>query len=126
MNLNIKLDRERLVKTTDEPFLIAKNETLTLNFTSRYDLTNAVVKIKNGTEKETFKFSKTLAVPKSFIFAGKLNIQVELYVGGDKAKVWDILPLKIIETDQEIQCFDYLDNIDKRLTALEKLHEIIM
>ena len=107
-----------------EPFLLP--DKLELDFQSiGYDLTSAFITLKNGEVKEKHKLIRPFTVPEKFIFAGLLNISVDAYKNGVLIKHWDILPIKIIETNEKMECFDLLADLDKRLTALEKQHEII-
>ena len=107
-----------------EPFIMPDKLEFTFNSIG-YDLTSAFITLKNGEIKEKYKLTQPFTVPDKFLFAGILNIGIDAYKNAVLIKHWDILPIKIVETHENLECFDLLADIDKRLTALEKQHEII-
>lgn len=83
-----------------EPFLVAKNEELCLEFESGNYLTdNLIINLKNGKLSEKYKVSKNFQVPKEFLQGGELFVGVNLLVKGDVVKHWDCEPITIIETN---------------------------
>ena len=113
--------KEQFVRLGDtEPFIITENDGLILFAESFYDLTGAVITLKNGSVKTTRKFTNNFSVPKEVLFSGRLNISVDLYAGGKKVKHWDCLPLRIEEAECQVRAFDEFSAIEARLAALEK------
>lgn len=103
-----------------EPFLLP-DDNLILSFEHKgYDLTNAFITLRNGEIIEKFKFKKSFEIPKKFLFVGDLYIKVEMFLGGEKAKQWITLPIRIRETETNLVAFDLLNAIEKKLEFLEK------
>lgn len=124
MKKRIELNKNNVARLDNtEPFLMPDG--LELEFNSTYDLTNAFVSLKNGEAQGQYKLTKTFKVDEKFLIAGTLNVGVIAYHNGTPIKKWAILPIKIIESDYGVVAFDYLADIDKRLSALEKSHQII-
>lgn len=125
----------RLVES--EPFLMP--DKLIVRFIHQgYDLSNAFVTVKNGTKIEKYKFANPFVIPSEFLFAGDLYIKVEMYLGGEKAKQWTTLPIRIMETATSLIAYDLLSSLEneiktikedyvskeKYLLVVEKLNEI--
>ncbi len=130
----IILSREGLGRLADsEPFLLP--DVLELQFVAKgYDMRNVFVSMQNGTIKKHERLKgDTLVVDNELLFAGYLNIRVSAYMGGEIAKIWDIYPLKLVETNYGIETFDYIkiiedkvDTLQEQVNELKKQHEIIM
>ena len=114
-----------------EPFLLP--DTLEIDFIScGYDLSNAFITLKNGENKNKYKLSRPFIIPDKFLYSGDLYISIDTYSKGKLIKHWDCLPILIRETETGMQCFDFLFEIfdkmkemEERINALEKAHEII-
>ena len=119
MNRIIKLSKSDVVRIENtEPFLLPG--TLTLKFNAiGYDMQNAFISIQNGTIKGHYRYKKEFVIDEKFLFSGKLNITVHLYMDEKVVKEWHVLPLKIVETEFGIQCFDFLTELEKKIESLE-------
>lgn len=114
-----------------EPFLLP--DLLEIDFQScGYDLSNAFITLKNGEIKEKYKLSRPFIIPDRFLFVGELQISIDAYSKDSLIKHWDCLPIHIRETEEGMQCFDFLGKIEtqiekltERIAKLEKAHEII-
>ena len=133
MEKKIELNKNGVGRLVEyEPFLMP--DKLELNFIAKdYDLSNAFVYLRNGQKNGKFKLTSPFRVDNDYLSAGYLNARVELYLGEDLAKRWDILPIKIIETPTGYEVKDYLGELEKNLAdltekvaKLEKQHKIIL
>lgn len=140
MKKKIILTDESLVRFDNfEPFFMQKNsdgvfeEDLTLCFENYHDLTNASVTFYNGSKEKTLKFEKTINVPAEVLFTGQLRIGVDMFIGKNKVKHWDVLPLAIYEAENGYRLLDYFEDVETRIKSLEneitelkKQNEIIL
>ena len=125
MKIGIQLCKETVGRLSNrEPFLLPDNLIFDVKSIG-YDLTSAFITLKNGNIQDKYKLTLPFVVPDKFLFAGILNFSIDAYQKGELYKHWAFLPIKIIETNEGLECFDLLADIDKRVKALEKLHEII-
>ena len=126
----IQINRTGAWLANSEPFLLP--DTLQFDFDNiGYDLTQSFITFKNGEAKEHVKITRPLTVPKSVLFAGKLEMQIDVWVNGEIIKTFYLPPLEIVETDKGIMCFDILAEYEKRLqeqnerlVALENKHKL--
>ena len=108
-----------------EPFLLPDDD-LIFKVETVYDLSNAFITFQNGGAKAHFKItSKEIKVPYSVLFAGLLHFQIDIYYNGKIIKKLVGSPLQIVETETNCVLFDMLSDLDRRVLALEKQHEII-
>lgn len=116
----IELTREKFARLLEkEPFLLP--DILKLDFQSiGYDLTQAFITLKNGEVKEKFLLEKPFTVPEKFLFAGMLNISIDTYHKGMLVKHWDCLPIKVVETEEEMHCFEYVAELEKEIKDLKE------
>ena len=133
MEKTIELNKNGVGRLVDhEPFLMP--DELTLNFIAKdYDLSNAFVYLKNGNKNGKFKLVSPFKIDGEYLTAGHLNIRVDLYLGENLAKRWDMLPIKILEVPSGFEVKDYLGELEKkiedltgRVSRLEKQNEIIL
>ena len=122
---HIELTKSAVARLLEkEPFLLPDN--LELEFKgSGYDLSQAVLTVKNGEKLMQFPFSKKVTIPKEMLFAGNLSMKITMYLGAEKLKEWSVLPIRIIETDTFVEGFDLLTDIENKVNKLLKEHEII-
>lgn len=126
----IQLDRKGARLVNRESFLLP--DILQFDFENiGYDLSNAFITLKNGSVTEHFKLNALFTVPDSVLFAGKLEMQIDLWNDGKIVKSFFLPPLQIVETNTGMQCFDVLAEYDKRLQeqnnriiALENKHKL--
>ena len=125
------INKEQLIRLGDsEPFYLVENEKLLLDFDTFYNLTNALITLKNNQIKKVLRVVKDLEVPSELIFSGKLEICIDLVSEEKVIKHWDCLPIKIIEHEGKLKCYEEfraeLNALTQRIKALEDAHKIIM
>lgn len=115
----ITLTKNSLARLSDkEPFLMP--DFLELEFKSiGYDLTNAFIVLKNGEKQGKFRLEKVFRIPDEFLFAGVLNMSIYAYINGELLKQWNVLPIKFIETENKVECFEFLSELEKQLNELK-------
>jgi hypothetical protein len=114
-----------------EPFLLP--EEIELEFIAKgYDMTDSFVCLRNGENHGVLRLSGPLKIPNEYLHAGYLNMRVEMYLNGEMAKRWDVLPIKLLEVPNGFEVKDYLGELEEKLAilqekvqTLEKQHEII-
>lgn len=120
MEKKITLSKNQFARLDNpEPFIISENENLVFNFESEYDLSNAVITLKNNRLQKNYKLEKSFIIPKEFLFGGRLNFSITLYVDGEKVKKWIGLSIRLVEADKEIIVFEEITTLTKRVVALE-------
>ena len=107
-----------------EPFMLP--DTLVLDFeTTRYDLSNAFVSLKNNNIECQKKLISPFYVDEEFLFPGMLDIAIHIYQDGKCVKSWYCLPLEIMETKHGTMAFEKLDKIEKKLDLINnKFNEL--
>lgn len=130
MTKTIQINRTGAWLADSEPFLLP--DILQLDFNNiGYDLTQSFITFKNGEASEHVKITRPLTVPDSVLFAGKLEMQIDVWHNGEIIKTFYIPPLEIVETDKGVMVFDILAEYEKRLQeqneriiALENKHKL--
>lgn len=131
-NLPIELTKTGIGRLANrEPFLLP--DELEFSFIGNgYNLENAFITLFNGDESIHAKLTNPFKVDKKVLFGGLLNGQIKSYVGETLVKTWNILPLKLVETEKGTEIKDYLKTLENRVSDLEedvakliKQHEII-
>lgn len=127
MNKEVKLTKLHGRLSDREPFIMAENETLTLEFKSDYILSDLLISIKNGDTVKQYKSSGVLfAVPKEVCFAGALEISISLLKSAEVVKTWNVAPILIKEINAGFEAFDAFRSLEQRVSALEDKHKIIL
>lgn len=122
----IELNTLRVARLADsEPFLMPVNDILQLEFVSEtYDLSNVIIGLKNGNTRAQYRLQgHLLTVPEELLFAGQLQVGIDLVVRGELAKHWDLVPIVIKETEVGFEAFDEITELQNRLTDLEKIKD---
>ncbi|MDR3216130.1 MAG: hypothetical protein LBT55_01775 [Clostridiaceae bacterium] len=80
-----------------EPFLIADNTDLTLEFESVFKTTDALIHVHNERAVKKYKHNikEPFTVPVEFLHAGTLKIEVDLLKSGEVVKKFSVEPIKI-------------------------------
>ena len=109
----------------NEPFLLP--DSLSFDFENElgYDLTHAVISLKNGEKTVKLRLMRPVVIPNELLFAGRLYVNIDLYNGDKVIKHYELLPLAIEEAENTVKIYDELDDLKKRIEKLEKFHEII-
>ena len=114
---------------------IMKGNGLTVALTSpSYDLCRNDVRlaVKNGRKKDVLypeKDEETNTVTfdlSDFLFAGTLEIAVHIIVGGKTRRKWEFFPVIVNELDESHEAFDWLEDIRRRLEAVEEKTKVIL
>lgn len=125
MKKEIELTMLRVARLADgEPFIMPVNEGLELEITSAtYDLSNAIIALKNSNKSGRYRLTgHSFTVPEEFLFAGKLQVSIDLIVHGEVAKHWDCVPIVIKETETGFYAFGEIIELQNRITELEKVN----
>jgi len=117
----IRLDNFSIARLSEkEPFLLGVNDNLSFEFvTDKYDLRNLIVTFKNGEVSESVRIEKKTDLPTKLLFAGKLEIGIELIVNGETCKKWETVPILLKDYEKDkLQLGDYLSEIENKINAL--------
>lgn len=124
MDIKIKLNKGNFIQMA-EPFTVKETDDVFLKFETDFNLYEAKIVIQNGSIIESFNYSSRFKIPDRLMFAGYLNIKIEMYILNKVVKRWEILPLKILQTPEGLKIIDHLSAIDKRLSEIENYLDII-
>lgn len=121
MNIDIVLNYQCGRLAVREPFLIAEGTPVVLAFRSTYKLSECFVTFKYGEQKQSVRVKNLseIGVPKAFVKAGELIVEVSLLVNEKPVKKWVIEPIVFREGEAGFYGFSELEDIRARLTALE-------
>lgn len=105
-----------------EPFLVGVNDTLELEFSSTYYLLlDLVISLKNGNKQGKCRVKdRKFTVPEEFLFAGKLEIGIDLIMRGDVAKRWNVVPVILKETESGVRAVDEITVLQSESAQLKK------
>lgn len=123
MKKTINLSSANIARLSDgEPFLVAVNDTLELEFVSTYYLLlDLVISLRNGSKQGKFRVrERKLTVPEEFLFAGELEIGIDLITRGDVAKRWNVIPVILKEAEESIKSFDEITVLKDEAKGLKK------
>lgn len=116
----IQLNKAGARLVNREPFLVP--DELELDFNNiGYNLTSAFMSFKNGEITALKKITRPLKVPDEVLFAGVLEMAIDIYYNGELVKHLEILPLKIQEVENTITATDLFSELETRIAALEKI-----
>ena len=120
MELNIKLigNIGRLNKR--EPFIIADNEKLVLNFSCATPLTDYYIELKNGDKSAKYRLSSVSSyeVPSELLQAGTLEVTVSLLYCGKIVVTYTVEPIIIALIDNGYKGFAELDEVKAKYDLL--------
>ena len=104
-----------------EPFLIAEGTPVVLSFRSTYKLSECFVTFKYGEQKQSVRVKdlSEIGVPQAFVKAGELIVEVSLLINEKPIKKWIIEPIVFREGEAGFYGFSELEDIKKRLKAVE-------
>lgn len=125
MKLKIDLLTNSVIKAIDKPVVITGESELLLTFISSvYALPLLKVGVKYNDKSEYFniKADNSLNIL-PFVKAGKVEITVWSIVNGEPVKKWEIVPLTLIELTNGFELSDAINNLEKRVLALEEAHK---
>ena len=127
MKKSLQLNTARVVRWSDSAPFVLTDDGLQIDFTSKYDLSRAVIFLRNGEESAKVEFKKTLDIPRHLLFAGYLALSVKL-IGdkGETLKEWEITPLKIIEENGSFTVCDFLCELEKEVAEVKKNQEYLL
>ena len=115
----IELTKDNIARLSNtEPFLLP--DIFELEFKSiGYDLSSSFITLKNGIKRHKVPLSSPFTVPNELLFAGNLNICIDAYLNGKLLKHWEIIPIRIIETENTLIGFDVLAKIEEQIVQLQ-------
>ena len=128
MNIDIVLNYQSGRLAVREPFLIAEGTPVVLSFRSTYKLSECFVTFKYGEQKQSVRVKNLseIGVPKAFVKAGELIVEVSLLINEKPIKKWVIEPIVFREGEAGFYGFSELEDIKKRLKAVEDFSANIM
>lgn len=120
MELNIKLigNIGRLNKR--EPFILADNEKLVLNFNCATPLTDYYIELRNGDKSAKYRLNAVTSyeVPKELLQAGTLEVTVSLLYCGKIVVTYTVEPITIALIDNGYKGFAELDEVKAKYDLL--------
>lgn len=122
MKIDIVLNYQSGRLAVREPFLIAEGTPVVLSFRSTYKLSECFVTFKYGKQKQSVRVKdlSEIGVPQSFVKAGELIVEVSLLNNEKPIKKWTIEPIVFREGEAGFYGFSELEDIKKRLKAVEE------
>ena len=127
IDINLNYGYGRL--SVREPFLIARDGTVLLQFNSDYALRDYIIAFASDTgEKYSERLQNTsqVVIPPQFVRAGTLSVELSLIVKEKVVKKWIIEPIVFREGEAGFYGFSELEDIKKRLKAVEEFATSIM
>lgn len=120
MELNIKLIGSVGRLNKREPFILADNEKLVLNFNCATPLTDYYIELKNGDKSAKYRLSSvsTYEVPKELLQAGTLEVTVSLLYCGKIVVTYTVEPITIALIDNGYKGFAELDEVKAKYDLL--------
>lgn len=108
--------------------IIALPESLDLKIVSDfYDTREIVLDVRNGSVSERRKVKGGESIDLStFLFAGKIEMTVNMIAKGHVVKKWNVVPLILKEAEGEIHVFDQINELANRVAALEEKTKIVL
>lgn len=122
MIINIDLNYGYGRLSVREPFLIAKDGTVLLQFNSDYALRDYIIAFASDTgEKYSERLQNTsqVVIPPQFVRAGTLSVELSLIVKEKVVKKWAVEPILFAEGTTNFRGHPEFEDIRARLTALE-------
>lgn len=120
MELNIKLigNIGRLNKR--EPFILADNEKLVLNFNCATPLTDYYIELKNGDKQAKYRLNAVTSyeVPSELLQAGTLEVIVSLLYQGKVIVTYTVEPITIAFIDNGYKVFAELEDMKTKYDLL--------
>lgn len=128
MKIDIVLNYQSGRLAVREPFLIAEGTPVVLSFRSTYKLSECFVTFKYGEQKQSVRVKdlSEIGVPQAFVKAGELIVEVSLLINEKPIKKWIIEPIVFREGEAGFYGFSELEDIKKRLKAVEEFATGIM
>ena len=122
MEIQIKLNAGSGRLLDKSPFLLADNDTPTLVFKSDIFLTDCIVEMKNGDEKEKLHIRglSSVQLPEKLCKAGAVECVIGLMVNGIAVRKWSVEPIVLKEVDLGFEAYGVLNRYDE---AIERLTE---
>ncbi len=105
--------------SSEAPLLFGKDDNVILNVDTFYNLSESTITLKNGDKTFTARFHAPFIVPEKVLFSGWLAITVTMFLSGEKVKSWQLLPIKLVESDGAVCPVEPLKSFDERLQAIE-------
>lgn len=120
MELNIKLIGSVGRLNKREPFILADNEKLVLNFNCATPLTDYYIELKNGDKSAKYRLNAVTSyeVPKELLQAGTLEVTVSLLYCGKIVVTYTVEPIVIAIMDNGYKGFAELDEVKAKYDLL--------
>ena len=121
----LNLTEKTLSRYEDKEPVIITDDGLFVEIQSKYDLSRAVISLKNNEKRATIKYSRVIEIPRELLFTGRLFIVVELFENGKVVKKWQAEPLMLREHEATFEAEPWCIYIETRLAAIETNQDII-
>ena len=120
MELNVKLIGSVGRLNKREPFIIADNEKLVLNFSCATPLTDYYIELKNGDKSAKYRLNAVTSyeVPNELLQAGTLEVTVSLLYCGKIVVTYTVEPIIIALIDNGYKGFAELDEVKAKYDLL--------
>lgn len=128
MELKINLNYNPIIQLLNEPLILPATEPILLKFVSDTyaDLVLMAFVKMNGKQYQHSVITDFPIDLTNILKAGKLSIEIKSLVKGKIVKSWEVAPIEVVEITPNFQLSDLYQALEKRVTALEKSHEIIL
>ena len=130
MEIKIELKCSNKVQILDT-YKVSTGDAVRIHFNTAYDMTDGEIRLKNGTLKKFFAFSKDFLIPDEFLFDGRLYVRVEMKMAGRTVKHWDFAPIRIMETEGGYEFQDEIselqaevEDLKRRMVVQEDKHKV--
>lgn len=107
--------------STREPFIIVANEDLTLKFETTVKHDKIVVNISGNGARNAIKCTDDkLVVPREYLAAGSLEIEVAAILNGTLIRSWNVEPILLKEIDTGFAGHAEFEEIKAELTMIKE------
>ena len=128
MEFRIDLSYNPIIKLTNEPLVLPATEPICLNISST-TYTDLTLRLNVKCNKKQMQYSVLTNFPidiTNMLSAGVLEISLQSFVNGKVVKTWECMPIVVEQVTPDFKLYDLYQSLEKRITALEKAHEIIL
>lgn len=122
--MKIELKQNNIVRVAKEK--IITDSEFELEIISDYDLSTAVIFLKNGETEKKYDYARHIKLPRELVKAGRLYITCELYDGAKLLKRWNVEPIILIEKQGVFELEPWCAKIEKEIAELQAAQKIIL
>lgn len=127
MEKQINLNEINFIAINQTPFTVGVDKELIFSINTKYEYEDIAITLIHDTEIETERLnSSKYKVDDKFLKAGELKIHFTLLKDGKIVKKWVVLPFIITEINNELQFYNELEELKKRIQTLEDKHKVTL